>query len=52
MLARVAPDNVATPDPLVVAGPTELPFSVNAMLFPPTPEPPAVSVALKLAVPP
>jgi hypothetical protein len=49
---RLALFSVATPEALVVAVPTELPFSEKLIVFPLTPEPPAVSVADKFVVPP
>ncbi len=43
---------VATPLPLVVPLPTELPLTVKLMLLPLTPEAPEVSVAENVVVPP
>ena len=52
MPPRLALDNVATPLASVTAVPTELPFRVNAIVFPPTGAPEALRVADKLLVPP
>src|SRR2546428_140109 len=49
---RLAFESVATPEAFVVALPTEFPLSVNAIDFPLTGEPPAVSVADSDTVPP
>ena len=49
---RLALASVATPLPLVVALPTELPLRVKLMVLPLTPEAPEVKVADKLTVPP
>jgi hypothetical protein len=45
-------DSVARPDEFVIALPTEVPFNVKLIDFPLTPEPPDVSVAVRLTVPP
>src|SRR5262249_35355145 len=52
MPLRLAFESVATPLALVTAEPTLLPFSVNAIVFPLTGEPLAVSVADRFPVPP
>src|SRR5262249_31573980 len=52
MPARLTPERVATPLPFVVALPTDVPFSVNATDWLERPEPPCVSVAESVVVPP
>ena len=47
---KLTPVLVATPDPFVVADPTDTPLSVKPMLLPLTPVPLDVSVAVKLTV--
>jgi hypothetical protein len=49
---RLAPLNVATPEELVVAEPADPPLSVKLIVLPLTPEPPEVSVAESVVVPP
>ena len=52
MPVRLALASDATPEPLVTADPTELPFNLNPTVFPPTPELLTVSVAERFTVPP
>jgi hypothetical protein len=49
---RLTFGSVATPEEFVVALPTEVPFNVKLIDFPLTPEPPDVSVAVRLTVAP
>src|SRR6266508_3052699 len=49
---RLTPLSDATPEAFVVADPAEFPLSVKLMLLPLTPEPPDMSVADRLTVPP
>jgi hypothetical protein len=51
MPARLALEIVATPPAFVTAVPTELPFNVNAIVFPLTGEPEALKVADTLLEP-
>ncbi len=52
MPLRLAPETVATPLLLVVAEPAFAPLTVKLTVLPPTPEVPAVRVAVRSAVPP